>query len=74
MSINAHLDTQSKAVAFSLHQIGYKSIENLRIGKHIVLEIEAENKKSAKEKIEQVCKNILSKPGLENYSFMLVEP
>lgn len=73
MPLKALLDPQGRAVALSLHKIGYKSVENVQIGKHIVLEIEAQNKESAEEKVDEACKKILSNPVIESYEFKLVE-
>ena len=50
MPLKALLDPQGKAVTQSMHNIGYRSVLNVRIGKHISLEIFADNKEKAKEK------------------------
>ncbi len=69
MPLKALLDPQGKAVTHSMHSIGYKSVENVRIGKHITLEIEADNESHANEKVEEACKKILSNPVMESYNF-----
>ena len=71
MPLKALLDPQGKAVTASMHNIGYKSVENVRIGKHITLEIEAGSEKEAKEKIDETCKKILSNPIMEGYDYEL---
>ncbi len=73
MPLKALLDPQGKAVTASMHNIGYKSVQNVRIGKHITLEIEADNEGHAKEKVEEACKKILSNPVMESYEFDLRE-
>lgn len=73
MPLKALLDPQGKAVTQSMHNIGYKTVENVRIGKHITLEIEAENKEKAHEKVEEACKKILSNPIMEDYEFIVKE-
>ena len=50
MPLKSLLDPQGKAVSSSMSNIGLSEIENVRIGKHITLEIEAENKNSASKK------------------------
>ena len=69
MPLKALLDPQGKAVTASMHNIGYKTVNNVRIGKHITLEIEAENQKEAEEKVEKACKEILSNQIMEYYEF-----
>lgn len=71
MPLKALLDPQGKAVTTSMHNIGYKSVENVRIGKHITLEIEADNEAHANDKVDEACKKILSNPVMESYEFSL---
>ena len=47
MPLKALLDPQGKAVTGSMKNIGLAEIENVRIGKHISLEIEAADKDAA---------------------------
>ena len=47
MPLETLLDPQGKAVSASMKNIGMSEIKNVRIGKHITLEIESENKKEA---------------------------
>ena len=44
MPLKALLDPQGKAVSHGLKNMGLSEIENVRIGKHITLEIEAATK------------------------------
>jgi len=71
MPQKALLDPQGKAVNNSMHNMGFKSVENLRIGKHIVFEIEAETQKAAEDKVNEACKKILTNPIMEDYEFTL---
>ena len=65
------LDPQGKAVTGSMKNLGLSEIHNVRIGKHISLEIEAENETIAHEKVEQACKNLLANLIMESYSFKI---
>jgi phosphoribosylformylglycinamidine synthase subunit PurS len=73
MPLKALLDPQGKAVNTSMHNIGFTTVQNVRIGKHITFEIEAENKEKAAEKVEQACKKILSNQIMESYEYQLNE-
>lgn len=73
MPLKALLDPQGKAVTASMHNIGFKTVENVRMGKHITLEIEAESKAKAEEKVEKACKEILSNQVMEFYEFSIKE-
>jgi phosphoribosylformylglycinamidine synthase len=65
------LDPQGKAVTGSMKNLGLTEIHNVRIGKHITLEIEADNEEAANTKVEQACKNLLANLIMESYSFKL---
>jgi len=52
MPLKALLDPQGKAVRLSMHNTGFKSVENIRIGKHIHLELEAESEIEAENKAQ----------------------
>jgi len=67
------LDPQGKAVTGSMKNLGLAEIQNIRIGKHISLEIEAENEAAASQKVDQACKNLLANLIMESYSFTLVK-
>ena len=69
MPLEALLDPQGKAVSASMGNIGLSEINNVRIGKHITLEIEAENIEQANDKVNQACKKILCNEIMESYSF-----
>ena len=65
------LDPQGKAVTGSMKNLGLAEIQNVRIGKHISLEIEADNEEAASAKVEQACKNLLANLIMESYSFKI---
>ena len=73
MPLKALLDPQGKAVTSSMQNIGLSEIENVRIGKHISLEISASNESEAKEKINSACEKLLANKIMENYSFTIKE-
>ncbi|MFW5805033.1 MAG: phosphoribosylformylglycinamidine synthase subunit PurS [Bacteroidales bacterium] len=71
MPQKALLDPQGKTVNNLMHNMGYKSVENLRVGKHIRYEIEATSEKDAKAKVEDTCKKVLANPVMEEYEFKI---
>ncbi len=73
MPLKALLDPQGKAVTSSFHNMGLGVINNVRIGKHITLEIEASNAAEAEAKVEKACKELLHNPIMESYSFSIKE-
>ncbi|MBG66257.1 MAG: phosphoribosylformylglycinamidine synthase [Flavobacteriales bacterium] len=73
MPLKSLLDPQGKAVSSSMSNIGLSEIENVRIGKHITLEIEAENKNSASEKVKEACEKMLCNQIMESFVFKIEE-
>ena len=71
MPLKALLDPQGKAVSSSMKNIGLPEITNVRIGKHISLEIEAKDKKQAEVKVESACKKLLANLIMETYEFVI---
>ncbi len=67
------LDPQGKAVSSSMKNLGLPEVRNVRIGKHISLEVEAENEAAAKQKVEKACKELLANQIMESFVFELSE-
>ncbi len=73
MPLKALLDPQGKAVTHSMKNLNLSEIENVRIGKHITLEVDAPSESDASEKVETACKKLLANPIMESYDFVLEE-
>jgi len=71
MPLKEILDPQGKAVAGSMKNLGLSNIKNIRIGKHITLELDAENEPAARESVEQACKQLLANLIMESYEYTL---
>lgn len=65
------LDPQGKAVTGSMKNLGLAEIQNVRIGKHVSLEVEAATEAEAHAKVEQACKSLLANLIMESYTFTL---
>lgn len=73
MPLKALLDPQGKAVTGSMKNLGLPEIENVRIGKHITLEVEATSKEAAHAKVDDACKKLLCNQIMEFYEFEVKE-
>lgn len=67
------LDPQGKTVAKNMKYINLDGIEDVRIGKHIKMVIQANSKEEASEKIKTACEKILSNPIMESYHYTIAE-
>jgi phosphoribosylformylglycinamidine synthase PurS subunit len=68
MPLKELLDPQGKAVMGGLSNLGMKKIEDVRIGKHIQLHIEATDAAEAKEIAEEASQKLLANPVMEEYT------
>ncbi|MDC1069191.1 phosphoribosylformylglycinamidine synthase subunit PurS [Flavobacteriales bacterium] len=65
------LDPKGKAVSSSMTNINLSEIKNVRIGKHISLEIEAQTKEIASKKVNEACEKMLCNQIMESFEFKL---
>ena len=69
MPLPALLDPQGKAVSSNMKNIGLSSIDNVRIGKHITLEVEAGSQAEAEEQVKTACEKLLANQIMEQFVF-----
>jgi phosphoribosylformylglycinamidine synthase PurS subunit len=69
MPMEEILDPQGKVVTQSLHNLGLNTIDGVRIGKHINLFVDADNKQAAEEMVATACKKLLANLIMERYEF-----
>jgi len=63
------LDPQGKTVARNMDHVGINGVEDVRIGKHIEIVLEAIDEPSANAIIDQACQKFLANMIMESYSF-----
>jgi phosphoribosylformylglycinamidine synthase subunit PurS len=73
MPLKEILDPQGKAVTGSMKNLGLSEIKNVRIGKHITLEVEAESEETARQKVDLACQKLLANLIMESYHFSIKE-
>ena len=71
MPLKALLDPQGKPVSASMSNVGLSEITNVRIGKHITLELEADDETDAKNKVDSACQQLLCNQIMEGYEFTI---
>ena len=65
------LDPQGKAVEHGVHALGYESVENVRIGKFIEMNIDVESRAEAERIAAESANKLLSNPVMEDFSISL---
>jgi len=67
MPLKELLDPQGKAIAGGLKNLGLNSIEEVRVGKNITLQVNAGSSAEAKQIAEEATKKLLANPVMEYY-------
>ena len=72
MPLKDLLDPQGKAVMGGLKNLGSSSVEDVRIGKHITLQIDADSEDAAKALADEASKKLLANPVMEFYEIEMI--
>ena len=62
------LDPQGKAIGNALQGLGFAGVTEVRQGKLIELELEDTDPAAARARIEDMCRQLLANPVIENYA------
>jgi phosphoribosylformylglycinamidine synthase PurS subunit len=65
------LDPQGKAVVKNMHNVDIHGVMDARIGKHILLTVEASSEADAQSMVDTACQKLLANPIMETYTFVL---
>ena len=71
MPLKELLDPQGKAVLGGFQNLGLSSIQDVRIGKNITLQIEADTAEDAKQIAEDAAKKLLANPVMEMFEIVV---
>jgi len=66
------LDPQGKTIHHALQNLGFQSIQEIRIGKRIKIILEATSINEATAKVQEMCEKLLINPLIEEYTLEVV--
>jgi phosphoribosylformylglycinamidine synthase len=61
------LDPQGKAVAGALHALGFATVADVHVGRHIVVELDAADESAADHAARTMCQRLLANPVTEDF-------
>jgi phosphoribosylformylglycinamidine synthase subunit PurS len=61
------LDPQGKAIHHALESLGYPGVAEVRVGKLMDLELDADSQDEARERAEEMCRKLLANPVTEDF-------
>jgi len=68
---NGVLDPQGKAVHHALGSLGFNGVNDVRIGKQILLDVAGTDAKTVKEEVTKMCEELLANTVIEDYTIEL---
>jgi len=65
------LDSQGKAVRHALDALKFEGVNEVRVGKQIVLDIDAADEAAARAEVTEMCESLLANTVIEDYAIEL---
>ena len=66
------LDPQGKAVTDALHTLGFDGVADVHVGRHIVVELSADDRQAAERNAREMCERLLANPVTEDFEIASV--
>ena len=60
-------DPQGSAVLASLHSLGFAAVQDVRVGRFLTLELDADDQATAERQVSEMCEVLLANPVIESY-------
>jgi phosphoribosylformylglycinamidine synthase subunit PurS len=61
------LDPQGKAVTGALHSLGFSGVQDVHVGRYVVVELDADSDDAARDAARRMCAQLLANPVTEDY-------
>lgn len=65
------LDPQGQAVGHALQALGFADVADVRVGKHLVVRLEAASRDDAAARARAMCDRLLANPVTEDYQVLV---
>ena len=66
-------DPQGITVLGGLKNLGFDSVNDVRLGKYLEIRLVEAERSDAESKVTEMCQNLLANPVIEDFRFELVE-
>ncbi|MDP9339340.1 MAG: phosphoribosylformylglycinamidine synthase subunit PurS [Acidobacteriota bacterium] len=67
------LDPQGQTIQHALGSLGYAQVKEVRQGKFFVLGLDGWSREEAQHRIEQISKEVLTNPVIEEFRFEIID-
>lgn len=65
------LDPQGKATHHALENLGFKTVDRVRMGKYVEIWVDEEKKEDARRVATEACERLLANPVMEDFEITL---
>ena len=62
------LDPQGKAAQHALDSLGFAGVDDVRIGKQIIIKLDTDDKTAAEAEVKEMCETLLANTVIEDYT------
>jgi phosphoribosylformylglycinamidine synthase len=66
------LDPQGKAAHHALESMNFQGVQDVRIGKQIIIKLDTDDKDEAQSEVKEMCETLLANTVIEDYTIELV--
>jgi phosphoribosylformylglycinamidine synthase PurS subunit len=67
------LDPQGRAVEDALPGLGFHGVGDVRIGKHLELDVDAADEQELADRVTRMCADFLTNPVIESYTWRVLD-
>jgi len=67
------LDPQGQAIQHALSSLGFNAVREVRQGKFFVLDLDGATRETAEKQVEQMAREILANPVIEEFRYEIVD-
>lgn len=67
------MDAQGQTAEKALHNLGYRGVSNLRIGKYVEMELNGAPREQLSSQLDEMCRRLLANPIIEDFRVEIEE-
>ncbi len=68
------LDPEGNAIHHALHSLGFDGVEEVRVGKDMYVDLDADSEDDARRAADEMCRKLLANPVTEDYDIEVLGP
>ncbi len=69
---NGVLDSQGKAVHHALQSLHFDNVDDVRVGRQVVLKLSSTDEAAAREEVKNMCEELLANTVIEDYEIEII--